>query len=83
MRKHIGTKIMSMLALLAVVFGINAIISAYSSSQAMEAMETITATYLQMQQNDTALDEYGDLNHHPVLFCIVPFSAFFLLFPAA
>lgn len=55
MRKHIGTKIMSMLALLAVVFGINAIISAYSSSQAMEAMETITATYLQMQQNDTAL----------------------------
>lgn len=55
MRKHIGTKIMSMLALLVIVFGINAVISAYSSTQALEAMETITDTYLQMQQADTAL----------------------------
>lgn len=55
MRKHIGTKIMSMLALLFIVFAINAVISTYSSNEALGAIETISDTYLQMQQADTSL----------------------------
>lgn len=55
MKKSIGFKIISMLAVLLVVFGVNAIVSGYSGKQALGALETIEESYMQLESQNTIL----------------------------
>lgn len=50
MKKHIGTKVISMLVILTVIFVIESISSGYVGEQAMGGLRTINDTYMKMQQ---------------------------------
>ena len=55
MKKHMGVRVISMLALLLLVFVLNALLSGYSSRQALGALQTVSGTYMQLEQKNNAL----------------------------
>ncbi|MGN0353359.1 MAG: methyl-accepting chemotaxis protein [Roseburia sp.] len=55
MKKSIGFKIISMLIVLLVVFGINALVSGYSGRQALGALENVAESYLKLEEQNTSL----------------------------
>ncbi len=55
MKKHIGVKIISMLAILLAVFTLNAILSGYSAEQSLGALKKVGGTYMELQQKNTTL----------------------------
>ncbi len=57
MKKSIGFKIISMLAVLLVVFAVSALTSGYSGKQALGALRTVTGSYMKLQEMDTTLVE--------------------------
>lgn len=68
MRKHIGTKVISMLALLIVLFVATIIVSTYSGQRSITVLKTIGNNYLTLQQKSTSLTKvvaesrlYGNL----------------------
>ncbi len=68
MRKHIGTKIISMLALLVVLYVVTIIVSDYSGQRSITVLKTVGNTYLALQRESTALTKateecklYGNL----------------------
>ena len=68
MRKHIGTKVISMLIVLVAIFIVNALLNSFSTSQSQDALQTIAETYMQIQESNGALGKavedcklYGNL----------------------
>lgn len=68
MRKHIGTKVISMLALLVVLFVLTIIVTDYSGQRSITVLKTIGNNYLALQRESTALTKateecklYGNL----------------------
>lgn len=55
MKKSIGAKIISMLAVLLVVFGVNAVVSGYSGKQALGALERVAESYMMLEEQNTTL----------------------------
>lgn len=55
MKKSIGVKIISMLAVLLVVFGVNAVVSGYSGKQALGALERVAESYMMLEEQNTTL----------------------------
>lgn len=55
MRKHIGVRVISMLALLLLVFLLNSLLSGYSSRQALGALQTVSGTYMRLEEENLAL----------------------------
>lgn len=53
MKKHIGTKIISMLAVLTIMFFAVALVSGYATQQAMGGLTRINDTYMKMQKQQT------------------------------
>lgn len=50
MRKHIGTRIITMLIILLIVFLAESIASKYGREQAIGGLRTVNSTYMKMQQ---------------------------------
>lgn len=68
MRKHIGTKIISMLALLVVLYVVTIIVSDYSGQRSISGLKMVGNNYLALQRECTALTKateecklYGNL----------------------
>ncbi|MDD7146971.1 MAG: methyl-accepting chemotaxis protein [Lachnospiraceae bacterium] len=55
MKKSIGAKIIFMLAVLLVVFGVNAVVSGYSGKQALGALERVAESYMMLEEQNTTL----------------------------
>ena len=55
MRKHIGVRVISMLALLLLVFLLNSLLSGFSSRQALGALQTVSGTYMQLEEENLTL----------------------------
>ncbi len=68
MKKHIGTKIISMIVVLVAVFLLNALINRVASEQSLKAVRQVSGIYLELQEKNTelvkAIDEcklYGNM----------------------
>lgn len=55
MRKHIGVRVISMLALLLLVFLLNSVLSGYSSRQALGALQAVSGTYMRLEEESLEL----------------------------
>lgn len=55
MKKHIGTKIISMITVLFVIFILNALLSAYSAKESLGALGKMSGTYMELQQQNATL----------------------------
>ena len=61
MKKSIGFKIISMLVVLLVLFGINATVSSYSGQQALGALERLEESYMRLEEKNASLiDAVGE-----------------------
>lgn len=55
MKKHIGTRIITMLAVLLVIFGLNAALSSFSGQQSLGALRRITNIYMELEEANSVL----------------------------
>ena len=56
--KHIGTKVISLIVVLAAVFSLNMALRIYSGNNTLNALSNVSTTYIGIEENNKALAQY-------------------------